>query len=83
LISALLLPSKALHTVLNFGEPANTSLLGGTALSIAYESEVNKLSPEKFTVFSIDHASPWKRGVGYQIPKDVRPLLSCRTMLKP
>ncbi|KAL7415007.1 hypothetical protein BDY24DRAFT_280039 [Mrakia frigida] len=60
-----------MHTVLNFGEAVNASLLGGCALSIAYESDVTKLKPSDFTVISTNSTCGWWRETDFEIPADL------------
>ncbi|CDZ98792.1 hypothetical protein [Phaffia rhodozyma] len=62
-----------LHTVNNFNDttPVNTTLLGGCVLAIAYESDVTKLRPEFFSVFSVNHTCVWTREIDFQVPKDM------------
>jgi hypothetical protein len=56
-----------------FGKPLNASLFGGTALAIAYTSDVDKLQPEDVTIISINGTSPWTREVVYEIPRGLPP----------
>ncbi|KAI0059260.1 hypothetical protein BV25DRAFT_1918716 [Artomyces pyxidatus] len=42
--------------------------LGGCALAVAYESDVSKVKPEDFTVFSVNHTCVWTRWTDFQIP---------------
>ncbi|KAI0775242.1 hypothetical protein BD413DRAFT_611566 [Trametes elegans] len=41
----------------------------GTALSIAYKSDIETIRPEDFTVFSVNHTSPWFLNTYYQVPR--------------
>ena len=43
--------------------------LGGTAIGIAYTSDVHSVQPNDMTIISVNHASPWKREAIYDIPK--------------
>ncbi|KAL7423042.1 hypothetical protein Q5752_002341 [Cryptotrichosporon argae] len=60
--------TNPLHNANKFGQPLNVSLFGGTALAIAYTSDVNALKPSDMTVISINYTSPWQRETIYQIP---------------
>ncbi|CDZ98793.1 hypothetical protein [Phaffia rhodozyma] len=60
-----------LHTVLNFGEAVDDSKFGGCALAIAYESDVKKLKPEDFTIFSVNHSCVWYREISFEVPQDL------------
>jgi uncharacterized protein YbdZ (MbtH family) len=48
-------------------------LFGGTALAIAYTSDINSLQPNDLTVISVNQASPWFRQTGYDIPAGLPP----------
>jgi hypothetical protein len=57
--------------VLNFGETLGSNAsryLGGSTLSIAYQSDVRLLQPSDFTVISVVRNSVWWRKVDYEIP---------------
>ncbi|TFK91420.1 hypothetical protein K466DRAFT_515481 [Polyporus arcularius HHB13444] len=54
-------PSGAMHTV-DFND------LKGCALAIAYESDVTKIKPEDFTVFSVNQTCVWTRFTDFQVP---------------
>jgi hypothetical protein len=56
-----------------FGEPIDPTLFGGTALAIAYTSDVAALKPSDMTVISINSTSPWTREVTYHIPANLPP----------
>jgi len=62
-----------LHNANNFGAPLNRSLFGGTALAIAYTSDVENLKPNNMTIISVNLTSPWTREVTYWIPADLPP----------
>ena len=47
--------------------------LKGCALAIAYESDVNKIQPEDFTVFSINQTCVWTRFTDFQVPERMPP----------
>ncbi len=55
-------PSGAMHTT-GFDD------LTGCALAIAYESDVKKIKPEDFTVFSVNHTCVWNRLTDFQVPE--------------
>ncbi|KAJ4475502.1 hypothetical protein J3R30DRAFT_3772371 [Lentinula aciculospora] len=46
----------------------NQSMAAGTALAIAYTSDVSSLKPEDLVVFSVAYNTPWKRLTTYDIP---------------
>ncbi|KAI9460394.1 hypothetical protein HD554DRAFT_2133492 [Boletus coccyginus] len=46
----------------------NESMASGTAFAIAYESEIDKVTPENLVVFSVRHNTPWKRIIKYDVP---------------
>lgn len=56
-----------------FGQSVNVKAFGGTALGIAYTSDVNALKPNDMTIISVNYASPWNRQVSYQIPAGMPP----------
>ncbi|TFK94090.1 hypothetical protein K466DRAFT_580390 [Polyporus arcularius HHB13444] len=41
----------------------------GCALAIAYQSDVNALKPEDFTVFSVNHTCVWYLNTEFEVPK--------------
>ncbi|EAU85153.1 hypothetical protein CC1G_06169 [Coprinopsis cinerea okayama7 len=45
----------------------------GCALAIAYKSDVNEVTPEDFTVFSVNHTCVWNRFTDFQVPKRMPP----------
>ncbi|KAI0663764.1 hypothetical protein C8Q70DRAFT_952431 [Cubamyces menziesii] len=47
--------------------------LKGCALAIAYESDVTKIQPEDFTVFSINQTCVWTRFTDFQVPARMPP----------
>ncbi|KAH9945461.1 uncharacterized protein BXZ73DRAFT_73606 [Epithele typhae] len=55
-------PSGALHTT-GFDD------LTGCALAIAYESDVRKIQPEDFAVFSVNHTCVWTTHTEFQVPE--------------
>ena len=62
-----------LHTANRFNKPLNVSALGGTAIGIAYTSDVHSLGPNDMTIISVNYSSPWKRETEYKIPKGMPP----------
>lgn len=44
---------------------------GGTALAIAYTSDVSALQPNDMTVISVVQQSVWTRAISYDIPADL------------
>lgn len=42
--------------------------LKGCALAITYESDVSKVKPEDFAVFSVNHTCVWTRFTDFQVP---------------
>lgn len=42
--------------------------LKGCALAITYESDVNKVTPENFTVFSVNQTCVWYEKTDFQVP---------------
>lgn len=63
----------ALHTTNRFGQSLNVARFGGTAIGIAYTSDVNAVKPNDMTIISVNYASPWTRQVGYRIPAGMPP----------
>ena len=59
-------PSGAMHT-LGFDD------LKGCALAIAYESDVTKIQPEDFTVFSINQTCVWTQLTDFHVPARMPP----------
>ena len=47
--------------------------LKGCALAIAYESDVTKIQPEDFTVFSVNQTCVWTRFTDFQVPERMPP----------
>ncbi|KAH9902607.1 hypothetical protein C8Q73DRAFT_11878 [Cubamyces lactineus] len=47
--------------------------LKGCALAIAYESDVTKIQPEDFTVFSVNQTCVWTRFTDFQVPARMPP----------
>ncbi|KAL1408514.1 hypothetical protein Q8F55_005326 [Vanrija albida] len=58
-----------LHTANRFNKPPDAKYFGGTALSIAYESDVRKVRPEDFTIISVNATSPWANRTTYALPR--------------
>jgi hypothetical protein len=61
----------ALHIVnnlFNSTKAANTTWFGGTALAIAYTSDVKAVKPSDMTIISVNTVSPWFRNTDYKIP---------------
>ena len=54
-------PITAVHTN-NFED------LRGCALAITYQSDVTKVQPEDFTIFSVNHTCVWTRFTDFQVP---------------
>lgn len=64
----------ALHTTNRFNNSnVDPSRFGGTALAIAYTSDVASLQPSDMTVISVNHYSPWTREISYAIPAGLPP----------
>lgn len=49
------------------------ALFGGTALAIAYTSDVANLKPSDMTVISVNQKGPWTRVTDYRIPAGMPP----------
>ncbi len=47
--------------------------LGGCALSIAYKSDVNSVTPDDFVIFSVQHQCVWTRWTAFDVPADMPP----------
>ena len=47
--------------------------LKGCALAITYESDVGKVQPENFTVFSVNHTCVWYEATNFQVPARMPP----------
>ena len=47
--------------------------LKGCALAIAYESNVTKVQPEDFTIFSVNHTCVWYKDTDFQVPARMPP----------
>lgn len=56
-----------------FNATVDNKWFGGTALAIAYTSDVNSLQPNDMTVISVNQDTVWFRSVGYQIPAGLPP----------
>ena len=59
-------PSGAMHTL-------GPDDLKGCALAIAYESDVTKIQPEDFAVFSVNQTCVWTRFTDFQVPARMPP----------
>ena len=59
-------PNPAMHTN-GFND------LKGCALAIAYESDVSKIQPEDFAVFSVNHTCVWTRDTAFDVPARMPP----------
>jgi hypothetical protein len=51
-----------------YNETIDPELFGGTALAIAYTSDVASLQPNDMTVISVVQQSIWTREISYAIP---------------
>ncbi|KAE9405808.1 hypothetical protein BT96DRAFT_811684 [Gymnopus androsaceus JB14] len=49
----------------------NQSMAAGTALAIAYVSDIADVTPENLVVFSVTYNTPWLRLTDYEIPADM------------
>ena len=47
--------------------------LKGCALAITYQSDVNNVQPENFTVFSVNHTCVWYEMTDFQVPARMPP----------
>ena len=47
--------------------------LKGCALAITYESDVSKVKPEDFTIFSVNHTCVWYKDTDFQVPARMPP----------
>jgi hypothetical protein len=56
-----------------FGQAVDNSKFGGTALAIAYTSDVGSLQPNDMTVISVNYNSVWEREISYDIPAGLPP----------
>ena len=56
------------NNLFNSTNPLNTTWFGGTALAIAYTSDVKAVKPSDMTVISVNTVSPWYRNTDYKIP---------------
>lgn len=45
--------------------------LGGCALAVAYESDVNKIKPEDFVIFSVNHTCVWYLHTAFEVPEEM------------
>jgi hypothetical protein len=59
-----------MHTVDTWADP-NPKNVKGTSIAIAYESDINKVTPEMFAVISVNYTSPWFQQTDYRIPGDL------------
>lgn len=62
-----------MHVMNTYGQAPDNSKFGGTALAIAYTSDVGSLQPNDMTVISINQNSVWEREIGYDIPAGLPP----------
>ncbi|KAJ9096401.1 hypothetical protein QFC21_005223 [Naganishia friedmannii] len=60
----------AMHTSDHWGDPKPKDVKG-TSIAIAYESDINKLTPEMFSVISVNYTSVWFQQTDYHIPGDL------------
>jgi hypothetical protein len=60
-----------IHTMNEFNKPTDDDMFGGTALAIAYTSNVTALKPNDMTVISVNYSGVWEREVMYQIPPNM------------
>jgi len=56
-----------------FGQAVDNSKFGGTALAIAYTSDVGSLQPNDMTIISVNYNSVWEREISYDIPAGLPP----------
>nr|XP_019051361.1 hypothetical protein I302_01810 [Kwoniella bestiolae CBS 10118]OCF30291.1 hypothetical protein I302_01810 [Kwoniella bestiolae CBS 10118] len=63
----------ALHVMNTYNGTVDYSLFGGSALAIAYTSDVSSLQPNDMTVISVNQNSVWERDISYQIPAGLPP----------
>jgi len=59
------------HNAQRKDQPIDTKYFGGTALAIAYTSDIDALKPSDMTVFSVNLTSPWYRETEYKVPADL------------
>ncbi|PIL29836.1 transporter [Ganoderma sinense ZZ0214-1] len=59
-------PTGAMHTT-------GLSDVKGCALAIAYESDVSKIQPADFAVFSVNHTCVWTRNTTFDVPARMPP----------
>lgn len=62
-----------LHVMNTYGQPVDNSKFGGTALAIAYTSDVAFLQPNDMTIISVNYNSVWEREIVYDIPAGLPP----------
>ncbi|KAI9638433.1 uncharacterized protein MKK02DRAFT_22658, partial [Dioszegia hungarica] len=64
--------SGALHVMNQYNNTnVDPTKFGGTALAIAYTSDVSALQPNDMTVISVVQQSVWTRAISYDIPADL------------
>ena len=63
----------ALHVMNRFNQTVDPKWFGGSAIAIAYTSDVNSLQPNDLTVISVNTQSPWFRSTAYPIPAGLPP----------
>ncbi|WVW86538.1 hypothetical protein I302_108587 [Kwoniella bestiolae CBS 10118] len=63
----------ALHVMNTYNSTVDNKWFGGTALAIAYTSDVANLKPNDLTVISVNQNSVWERQISYKIPSGMPP----------
>nr|XP_018260028.1 uncharacterized protein I303_08100 [Kwoniella dejecticola CBS 10117]OBR82186.1 hypothetical protein I303_08100 [Kwoniella dejecticola CBS 10117] len=63
----------ALHVMNTYNGTVDNKWFGGSALAIAYTSDVGSLQPNDMTVISVNQNSVWEREISYQIPAGMPP----------
>ncbi|WRT68284.1 uncharacterized protein IL334_005260 [Kwoniella shivajii] len=63
----------ALHVMNAYNGTVDNKWFGGSALAIAYTSDVNSIKPNDLTVISVKQNSVWERQISYQIPAGLPP----------
>ncbi|KAE9409025.1 hypothetical protein BT96DRAFT_807357 [Gymnopus androsaceus JB14] len=67
-VCSLLCPQSARLIVFAELHTQNQSMAAGTALAIAYVSDIADVTPENLVVFSVTYNTPWLRLTNYEIP---------------
>ncbi|KAJ7612109.1 hypothetical protein FB45DRAFT_939883 [Roridomyces roridus] len=49
----------------------NQSMAAGTAFAIAYTSDINQVTEDNLSVFTVRYHTPWKRETSYDVPADM------------